>query len=179
MSFGAPLAPECCPDSRFTAMNRLKLIAAVLLLGSVALPQSTCAGYRAPDGRFVIEVPRNAAPGSYQPTVERHYAFDDVHLDDPASWLWPLVFLWPLPLLGLAARKHGPRVLRVLMVLEPLLVLASGFLIWTRASLFDTPAAGAYVALGALALYLGAYVVDLRNTIRARHAGVMAAQAPL
>jgi hypothetical protein len=84
-------------------MNRLKLIAAALLLGSVALPQSTCAGYRGPDGQVVITVPRNAAPGAYQPTVERHYAFEDVRLDDPASWLWPFLFLWPVPLLWLAA----------------------------------------------------------------------------
>jgi len=151
-------------------VNRLKLIAAALLLGSVALPQSTCAGYRGPDGQLVTTVPRNATPGSYQPTVARHYAFDDVHLDDPASWLWPFLFLWPLPLLELAALKRTARVLRVLMVLEPLLMLASGFMIWTRASLFDTPAAGAYVALGALALYLSAHLVDLRKTIKAGRA---------
>jgi len=75
--------------------TRIKGLAALLLLGSLALPQSTCAGYRAPDGKFVATIPRDAAPGTYQPMVQRDYAFDEFRVTEFGSWLRIAEFVWP------------------------------------------------------------------------------------
>ena len=142
-------------------VSRLKALAAVLLLGSVALPQSTCAGYRAPDGKFVVQVPRSAPRGAYEPMVERHYAFTDFQPTDPGSWLKIGAFLWPLPLLVVAARTRSARLHAYISVAEPVLALGAGFVTWYSASIFATPAVGAYVAVGALAVYFVASAFDL------------------
>ena len=142
-------------------LTRVKGLAALLLLGALLLPQSTCAGYRAPDGRFVTTIPRGAAPGSYLPMVQRAYAFDDVRLAEPGSWLKLVAFLFPIPLLVVATRSRSARLRAYVYVLEPVLAAGSGYLIWFSAALFATPAAGAYLAVGALTVYFVASSVEL------------------
>src|SRR6266851_6616380 len=134
--------------------TRIKVMAALLLLGALALPQSTCAGYRAADGKFVPTIRRGAATGAYQPMVHRDYAFDDFRLAEPGTWLKIAAFLWPLPLLVVAARGRSPRLSAYISFVEPVLALGSALTIWFSASVFATPAAGAYVAVSALAVYL-------------------------
>jgi len=153
-------------------LTRVKGLAALLLLGALALPQSTCAGYRAPDGSFVAEIPRGAALGTYQPTIERNYAFDDVRLAKPGTWLEIAGFLWPCPLLVIATRSRSRRVRAFFSVLELVLALGSSYLIWKLASVIVTPASGAYLAVGALAVYFVASAVELWRSWRARPAAV-------
>ena len=151
---------------------RLKTVGAVILLGSLALPQSTCAGYRAPDGKFVVTVPRDAPAGSYQPMVQRQYAFDDFQVTDVGSWLKVAVFLWPLPLLAIAARGRSARLRAYICVADPILALGAGYIIWASASVFATPAVGAYVAITALAVYFAASAIDLWRSWHAHPAPV-------
>jgi len=140
-----------------------KSLAALLLLAALALPQSTCAGYRGPDGRFVTRVPADAPPQSYQPAVERSYAYDEFRIRQPDTWLNVLVFLWPLPLLAITARRRSGRFGFALWVAEPLLAVGSAYFIWRSATILVTPAIGAYLALSAMALYLLAWLVELRD----------------
>ena len=137
-----------------------KGLAVVALLASVAMPQSTCAGYRAPDGRFVASIPNGAKASDYQPTVQRRYAFDNAHLDDPQTWIRVGAFVWPLPLLAISLGRSA-RLRAYGMVLEPVLALGAGVVIWSDAAVFATPAVGAYVALAALLIHLGASSVTL------------------
>ena len=153
-------------------LTRWKILAATVLLGALALPQSTCAGYRAPNGTFVAAVPRDVPPAGYEPTVHRDYAFDDFQVTDPGSWFQVAIFLWPLPLLILAARSRSARVRAYIRVLDPVLALCAGYLVWFSASLFAEPAVGAYVAVGALTVYFAASAVDLWRVWRARRAPV-------
>jgi hypothetical protein len=55
-------------------------------------------------------------------------------------------------------------------VLDPLLALGAGYLIWFSATLFADPAVGAYIAVGALTIYFVASAMDLWRIWRARHA---------
>ena len=148
--------------------TRIKGLAALLLLGSLALPQSTCAGYRAPDGKFVTTIPRDAAPGTYQPMVQRDYAFDDFRPTEFGSWLNIAAFVWPVALLAIATRSRSARLRLYVSVLEPVFALGSAYLIWFSASLFATPAVGAYLAVSALAIYLIASALGLWRLWRAR-----------
>ena len=152
------------------SLTRLRILAAVLLLGSLALPQSTCAGYRTSNGEFVATIPRDVPPAGYEPAVHRDYAFDDFELADPASWLGVALFLWPLPLLAMAARSRALRLRAVVRVLNPILAAVAAYLIWFRATLFSTPASGAYVAVMTLGLYLTTSLIELWRSWRARHA---------
>jgi len=145
-----------------------KLLAALLLLAALVLPQSTCAGYRGPDGKFVTRVPADAPPDSYRPAVERSYAYDEFRLRQPDTWLNVLVFLWPLPLLAITTRRPSGRVKFAVWVAEPLLVIGSAYVIWRSASILATPAVGAYLGLAAMALYLLAWLVELWGRVRAR-----------
>lgn len=148
------------------ALRGVKGLAAIALLASLTLPQSTCAGYRGPDGKFVASIPNGAKPSDYQPTVQHRYAFDNARLDDPQTWVRVLAFVWPLPLLaislGRSARLHAYG-----MVLEPVLALGAGVVVWFDAATFATPAIGAYVALSALLVHLVASSVTLWRGWRA------------
>ena len=143
------------------ATTRLKLAAAVVLLASLALPQSTCAGYRGPHGEWVHAVPAGGAPRDYQRVVRRDYAFHDVYVTRPDTCVAVGVFLWPLPVVAATRRRREWRPGRWLWGLEPLLALGSAWTIWLMAGLFATPAVGAYVAEAALALYLAAWGAEL------------------
>ena len=148
--------------------TRIKALAAVLLAATLALPQSTCSGYRGPDGKFVTSIPRSAAPNTYQPAVKREYAYDDTHLNQLDTWFRVCVFLWPLPVLAITKKRRLSHVGRWVWLIEPLLVLVSGWTIWASAAVFGDPAIGAFVALGANLIYLGAWISELwREIIRA------------
>jgi hypothetical protein len=151
-------------------LTRVKTVAALLLLGSLALPQSTCAGYRAPDGKFVVTIPRDAPPGSYQPMVQRSYAFDDFNAAQVGSWLKAAAFVFPLALLVMAARSRSGRLQAYICVADPILALGAGYVIWLSASILAIPAVGAYVAVSALAVYFGASALDLWRRWRAHPA---------
>jgi len=146
---------------------RLKLIGALLLLASLALPQYTCARLRAPDGSVWDSVPPGKDATLYRPFTERHYAYENIELRDPISWLTLVAFGWPLILTGVRRRFPGPTLNRVLWWLEPVLAGTSGYLILVFSSLGDR-AIGAYVGLAALVLLLLAWLAELRAFIADR-----------
>lgn len=154
------------------ALHGIRGLAAIALLASVTMPQSTCAGYRAPDGKFVASIPKGAPPGDYRPTIQRQYAFDNARFDDPQTWLRVVAFVWPLPLLAISL-KGSARLRAYGMVLEPVLALGAGVVVWFDAATFATPAIGAYVALTALFTHFVASCVTLWQGWRTPHLGAV------
>jgi hypothetical protein len=148
-----------------TGPARLKLIAAVLLLAALALPQYTCARFRAPDGGVWSQMPANADSSQYQPFTERHYALENFDPANVVMWLTILAFGWPLAVFGVRRRAGKGRVSAGLWWLEPLLAAGSGYFIFALSSL-GTRAIGAYLGLGACLLYIGAWAVELRARFR-------------
>ncbi len=151
-----------------STLLRIKGAAALLLVASLALPQSTCSGYRGPDGKFVAELPRDSTRSTYQPALERQYALDDFHITDPRSWITLAPFVWPVAAVAILARARGKRLRTSVTIAEPILAVSSAYIIWELATILVTPAAGAYLALGALAVYFTACMVDVWRSVRNR-----------
>ena len=144
--------------------TRLKIVAAVALLASLALPQYTCDKYRAPDGRVVDAVPKGADPSAYREFREPHYALGSLDRTDPGSWLVVAVYLWTVPVLLYGSRVRRPRAKRAVWALEGLLVAASSYVIVVGSS-SGRRASGAYLGLAALGLYAVAWIVEARRLI--------------
>jgi hypothetical protein len=162
-----------------STLLRIKGAAALLLVASIALPQSTCSGYRGPDGKFVAELPRDSTRAAFQPAVERDYVLDDVHLGDPGSWLKLAIYLWPLAAVAVLARARSRRLRLFISIVEPILAVCSAYVIWLVATFFAEPAAGAYVAIGALAIYFAVCVVDVWRAVRNRRSPGADTAAPV
>ena len=144
--------------------TRFKIVAALALLASLALPQYTCAKYRAPDGRVVAAVPKDADASVYHEIREPHYALEGLDRADPGSWIVVAVYLWTVPVVLYGSRARKPRAKRVLWALEGLLVAGSVYVI-VFASNNGRRASGAYLGLAALGLYTVAWLVDARRLI--------------
>ena len=144
--------------------TRFKIVAALALLASLALPQYTCDRYRGPDGRVVSAVPKGADASAYHEYREPHYALGSLDRADPGSWLVVVVYLWPVPVLWYALRVRTPRAKRVLWALEAILVAGSTYVI-VFASSNGRRASGAYLGLAALGLYAVAWLVEVRRLI--------------
>ncbi len=130
-----------------TTMRRIKTGVAIMLSASLALPLSTttsCSAYVAPDGRTVAAIPLGADSNAYDRPVSRHYAWSDLSPREPGNVLLLLAFLWPLPGLAYARVGKPARVKALAWWSEPLLAAGAAWLIWTVATLFADPAAGAY-----------------------------------
>ena len=147
---------------------RIKGAAALLLVGSLALPQSTCSGYRGPDGKFVAELPRDSTRAAYQPAVERQYALADFQVGNPGAWFTLALYLWPLAAVVALARARSRRLRTSITIAEPILAVCAAYVIWWGATFFVHPAAGAYVAIGALVVYFTACMVDVWRSVRNR-----------
>ena len=160
-----------------STLLRIKGAAALLLVASLALPQSTCSGYRGPDGKFVSELPRDSTRSAYQPAIQRQYALDDFHITDAGSWITLAAFVWPVAAVAILARGRGKRLRTSVAIAEPILAVSSAYIIWEFATILVTPAAGAYLAVGALTLYFATCVVELWRAVRNRRAAAAAPAA--
>jgi hypothetical protein len=138
--------------------SRIKQVAAALLVLSLALPAYTCSGYVAPDGSTVSEVPPGANPAAYTPTRIPHYAIEKWAPTEGRFWLAILAFGWPIPLL-LLQRRSTARTSPWLWRAEPICALAAGWFIVVSASV-GRLASGTYVALGATAALLIAWLIE-------------------
>jgi hypothetical protein len=144
---------------------RIKLGAAAVLLACLALPEYTCSKFIGPDGKEVYAGPEGVPATPYRKVQENHYPLESFSVRDFGSWLVLLAFVWPWPILVYWLRRRqsrgtGGALNRVVWLAEPPLAMGSGYLIWAFSSL-GTRAAGAYVALAANAVYLGAWVAEL------------------
>jgi len=144
---------------------RIKLAAAAVLLACLALPEYTCSRYVGPDGRAVSAGPGGVPATPYREVQEKHYPLESFSVREIGSWLALLVFVWPWPVLAYWFRGTRGSLKRLIWMTEPLLSIGSGYVVWSVSSL-GTRAAGAYLALAANAAYLGAWVAELRKSLR-------------
>ena len=135
-----------------------KLVGAILLLASLALPMASCRHYEDARGQWGETRRGQPPPAGAREVVAYQYAWSGLERDDPVSWLPLLAFVWPPLLIGLLRRWKTGRAAVLLRVLEVLLLAYSSWTVYLAATLFvDRMESGAYLALLALFLYaLGA-----------------------
>jgi hypothetical protein len=138
---------------------RIKLAAAALLLACLVLPEYTCTKYVGPDGKTVSAVPEGAPAAPYREIRESHYPLESFDVRDGGYWLRLLVFTWPLPVLAYLWRGTRGWLRRLVWLAEPLLSVLSAYAVLMSSSL-GTRAVGAYLAMGANAGYLCAWVAE-------------------
>ena len=154
--------------------KRARLIAAVALLLSVALPSYTCSGYVGPDGRTVTSIPSGTDSAQYRGTRIRHYPLQDVDVTDiwdvVGTFFVILTFVWPVPFLFYRRRRGPTPPHRGLISAEAVLAVASAYWIYVLASI-GRLAIGTYIALAADAVLLASSLAELWMRFRQRGAG--------
>ncbi|HEY4361605.1 MAG TPA: hypothetical protein VGN17_11570 [Bryobacteraceae bacterium] len=143
--------------------TRVKLIAAIVLLICLALPEYTCSRYIGPDGQTLSAGPEGVPTTPYREVRENHYPLESFNLREIGWWIALLSFTWPWPVLIYWWRNGALGGLaRAVWVAEPLLAIGSGWAVW-EASSVGHRAVGAWLALAADAVYLGAWIAGLRK----------------
>lgn len=87
------------------------------------------------------------------------YAYELFEVDDLESWLIPLAFAWPIPLLVYQRFGRRPKIKGSLTFLGLLLCIGSVFMLVVIV-FFEEPLYGAYVAFTAIASYFLASIVE-------------------
>jgi hypothetical protein len=162
-------------------LRSLKIVGALLVLVSLALPMSSCRHYVDAKGeRLEVEKGEPPPPGA-QEVVSYHYALESFNARELASWTNLLVFVWPGVMLGAQFWRRRGRMLVVLRVLEILLLIYSFFIVDLMATLFaDRIEAGAYLAFTGFGLYaVAALWEDATAFRRWRRARALREAAPL
>jgi hypothetical protein len=126
--------------------RKLKVLAALLLLLGFVLPLSSC---------VVTDRPEHEN-GPRKTHVEYHYAWSGIDAAEPASFIVPLFFLWPLAAL-VAARKPG-RLARMSWWLEAALWGCSAYFIDLALLAVTRIEIGGYLACAGLVLHAGAWI---------------------
>ena len=139
--------------------SRVRVPAAVLLALCLALPSYTCPGYIGPDGSVVSSIPDDADSAVYRATRIPHYPLEGRSLADGWLWVTLLAFGWPIPILILRRTHPSTSATRTLAAAEPVLALASGYLIYAMASM-GRPAIGTWLALASNGALLMAWLSE-------------------
>jgi hypothetical protein len=149
----------------------MKVVGAILLLASLALPMASCRHYEDAQGLWVDTAKGQPPPAGAREVVVYQYAWSGLKQEDP-SLLPLLAFVWPPVLIGLLLRWRSGRAAVLLRVLEILLLAFSFWTVNLLATLFvDRMESGAYLAFVALGLYtLGAAWEDASAFRRWRQA---------
>jgi hypothetical protein len=144
-------------------LRRLELLAALVILVSCALPFATCTRYVSADGKPVEITEGAELPPGVVKDVDVQRPIESFDLLDLEMYPFMLAFVWPLAFAGIFARWPGARRVRTLRVLQLLLLLGSAYVFTFHATFLSEPAWGFFVAMGALALYLVVWALDLRD----------------
>jgi hypothetical protein len=169
-------------------LTGVKFLPAFLLAASLALPWYTFLGgaFVGPDGVISAGKPAGADSVLWHRSRIGYYAAWSFNPLAPQSWLIPLAFLWPLPLLALYFPGRDTRLSRIVWAGEPILLLTSGVVSHLLTSgivtyhltpemvrfLGGTGAgrlgAGWWVAGGANTIWFGVWVVEFRTRLLRR-----------
>jgi hypothetical protein len=150
--------------------RRIREVAAFALLIALALPSYTCAGYVAPDGSKVTDIPSGADSTQYKATRINHHPLDDPDVTDVWLWVAIVAFGWPIPLLVYRRRRRTLSPSGRLAGIEIVAALGSGYVIYAVASFRGRPAVGTYAALAANAVLLGCALPNVRSALRLHRA---------
>ena len=149
--------------------QRIREIAAAVLLLALALPAYTCAGYVAPDGSKVTDIPKGADSAQYLATRISYYPLHDKHATDVGLWVTILAFTWPIPLVAYRRRRRDTPQSGRLAGVEIVIAVASAYFIYGYAAV-GRLAVGTYLALATNVALLSCALADARNAWRARRA---------
>jgi hypothetical protein len=141
---------------------KLRLLGAILIVCSAALPFYTCTKYVDESGKQVKVESEAQLPPGVHPLVESHRPIAEFDLRDPGKYLIMLAFLWPLGMLGARAAWRGRIARRVTLALESLLLAGSAFLFYEYSDIGDR-AWGVWVGFAGLLVYAVGWLSDLRS----------------
>ena len=141
----------------------IKALSAGLLLVSVGLPMSTCAGYEDARGQPIRLEDGEAVPEGATLVARNRYALESFEPLDLGDWGTMLAFLWPsLAMVLLTWRRRGLVALGI-RFLEPILLWWSWNTVdFISSFLSGARAVGAYLAFVGLAVYaIGTFWADV------------------
>ncbi|HEY8153880.1 MAG TPA: hypothetical protein VII72_07110 [Myxococcota bacterium] len=145
----------------------LRILAALIVVASAALPFYTCTSYVDEAGKAVEVEPGAALPPGVRAEVEAHRPIESFDLRELGSYVFMLAFVWPLVFVGIRAAVRRPRALRAILVLELLLLLGSGWIFHAHSSVGER-AWGAAVGFAGLGLYAVAWALEIAAGVRER-----------
>ena len=132
----------------------LKLVGAILLLVSLALPMASCTRFEDEEGNRVEVVDGDPHPEGIKEVVTYNYALENFDPTEISSWAVLLTFVWPIIIVGILFWLKRGRIVVVLRILEPLLVIGSFYMVyWISSFLVTRREWGAYLAFLALGVY--------------------------
>lgn len=143
----------------------LRILAAILVVASAALPFYTCTSYVDEAGKAVEVAPGAPLPPGVRAEVEVHRPIESFDFLDISGYILMLAFFWPLAFVGIRAARRGPRARRVILVLELLLMAGSGWIFHAHSSVGER-AWGAAVAFAGLGFYAIAWCLEVMASIR-------------
>ena len=138
---------------------RPRITAVVLLAVAFLLPQYTCSMYFGPSGR-VSAVPAEADRSQYRIVQQPGYAWEYLGWTDFGSWLIVAAFFWPVPFVAYRATRRAPRTQWPIWSAEVAAAAGSAYLVLVLSDL-GRRAIGAYLALGANAIYAATVLYEL------------------
>ncbi|MGH7655918.1 MAG: hypothetical protein ACREN6_14775 [Gemmatimonadaceae bacterium] len=145
----------------------MRTVLSVALALTLALPATTCAGYRAPNGELVSTIPQGADSSKYVAAKIPHRPLEDFSVKELSSWLTLVAYLWPLLLLAAVAWWPGFRMHWTFFVLALGLPLASSCWIGLVVAVGDI-AYGALLSFAILAALFALGVAELLARNRRR-----------
>ena len=147
-------------------LQKIKIVAACLLLLSFFLPMSSCS-YTVPMDLDANE----AAVDETSPARETRYVYnyprEYLDLHEVGGWLNILSFFWPVPILLLQWKYSGRRYSVLLSWSGLLLSVLSAAAVYTWADI-GKPMIGAYIGGGAAVALFVLYLVELVQVFRKR-----------
>ena len=156
-------------------LQRIKLLACLLLMVSFFLPISRCAVkeatvYQPPvliGSEEVKEVTPmhkvNDTKGNNKAVY--HYPYKMLSFDELSCWAIFLSFFWPIPILFYCWFGKNLKIIISLKLIEPIACLGAGYVIYSL-SFFGEIMYGGYIALASITSYFIASCIDSFFIIR-------------
>ena len=130
------------------SMTNVRSIAALALAASMLLPQYSCSEYVDMNGKALTFTPEKADSGkTYRVVDVDHYVPNEVERDQPATFILPVIFLWPLAFALLVILRPRAAVARAIRWVEPALLAFGLYVVFDF--VMGTRRYGNYLALAA------------------------------
>ena len=123
-------------------------IGGFLIILSFVLPLSTC------------QVASNTNVLNETREVITNYGYSYFDVNDMESWLFPIAFFWPVPVLLFRERIKKKIELRIISVVEVLLCCYSAYLI-SSVGYLGKPKYGLFVAIVGVGVYVSSVITEI------------------
>jgi len=130
------------------SIGSIRKVGGLLIIISFVLPLSTCQVASNPN---VLHETRKAVT---------NYGYSYVDSNDMESWIFPVAFFWPVPVLLFRGRIKKRIQIRIISVIEILLCLYSAYLIGA-VSYLGKPQYGFFVAIIGIGVYVSTVIAEM------------------